>query len=41
MGVVVKESEEGVFELWEFGGAGEALLVLEVVVKEMDGFWFE
>lgn len=41
MSVVVEETEESVFELREFFLAGEALIVFHVVVKEMDGFWFE
>ena len=41
MCVVVEEPEELVLELWELLLLREATVVLEVIVKQVDGFWFE
>jgi hypothetical protein len=41
MSVVVEEPEKFVLELREFFFIREASVILHIVVKEMDGFWFE
>ena len=41
VGVVVKEPEEGVLELWELFLTGEACVVLHVIVHKVDALWFE
>ena len=39
--VIIKESEVGVFELWEFDWIGHSSVVLQVVVEQVNGFRFE
>jgi hypothetical protein len=41
VGIVVEESEEFVLEFREFLITRESSIVFQIIVKEMDGFWFE
>lgn len=41
VGIVIEKSEEGIFELWEFGWIWVSSIVLHVIIEQMDGFWFE
>jgi hypothetical protein len=41
VGVIVKESEEFVLELWELLLAGESSIVFHIIVHQVDAFGFE
>jgi hypothetical protein len=41
MSIIVKESEKFVLEFREFFFIGEASIILHIIIKKMDGLWFE
>lgn len=41
MSIIVKESEKSILELGKFFVTRKSIIILEIVVKQMNGLWFE